>query len=142
MKILVILGNELNKDDSLSQAGKLRVFAGIKIHQSEKFDRIIFSCGYTHSHKISEAAAMVEEAKVMGASESIMILEERSKNTIENGKYTVEILKDILKAARGELEVFVLSSKSHIARRFHNPVEIFDGYAKGVAGLNLIYIGV
>ncbi|MFI3167769.1 MAG: YdcF family protein [Bacillota bacterium] len=138
MKILVILGNKLNQDSTLSSVGLLRVSAGFKIHNFIDFDKIILSGGVTNGYKKSEARAMSDYLVKNGVSEELLILEENSRNTMENGKYTVDILNGI----EGSHEIFVLSSKGHIARRFHNPVEVFDAYAHGNKNLHLVYVGV
>ncbi len=138
MKILVILGNKLNGDNTLSKAGKVRVFGGLDLHKSINFDKIILSGGITHGLKISEAFAMKKVLIENDVEEDKIILEEKSKTTVENGKYTVEILKKI----QGEKQVFVLSSKNHIARKFHNPVDIFESNAKGDENIKLLYVGV
>ncbi len=138
MNILVILGNKLNRYDTLSQAGLSRVVGGLKVHSHINFDKIIISGGVTGGSSISEAKAMEKEFLKAGVSEDIIILEEKSRNTIENGRFTVAMLKEM----EGDKVVFVLSSKEHIARRFHNPVEIFDGQAYGRADIKLLYVGV
>ncbi len=138
MKILVILGSKLTSDEKLSKVGLLRTSAGAKIHKSINFDKILVSGGITHGRTVSEAEVMERELIKLGVSEDIIMMEAKARTTVENGKYCVEILKYI----PGEKEVFILSSKSHIARRFHNPVEIFDGYASGAKEISLVYVGV
>ncbi|MFI3166355.1 MAG: YdcF family protein [Bacillota bacterium] len=138
MKILVILGSKLTNEDKLTKVGLLRTSAGAKIHTSINFDKILVTGGITHGRKISEAEVMEAELIKLGVDPEIIMMEARSRTTVENGKYCVEILQHI----DGEKEVFVLSSKSHIARRFHNPVEIFDGYSSGVKNMSLVYVGV
>lgn len=112
MKALIVLGNRLNEDGSLSVKGEKRceiTFRAVRLFQPEL---IILTGGTTNlSAGISEAYAMKRRLTELGLEEDNLVLEEKATDTTENARYSLEIVR---KNNIGE--VIVISSIEHFGR--------------------------
>lgn len=119
------MGNRMNDDGSVSESTKERLEFLKSYYTAEKPDFVILSGGIANPKAgISEARAMLNE--LHGAiDESRIVLEDRSRTTIENAKFSAPLI-----ASLSADEVTVISSPSHIRRIYMNPIRLFKKYLK------------
>ena len=91
MKIYIVLGNKLNKDNTISN--KLKSRLDYLVANYDKKSYIVLSGGLTGGNK-SEATAMKEYLLKKKFPESKMVLETKSKNTWENIINSFELLEN------------------------------------------------
>ena len=135
MRYLIILGNKLNDDGSLSAKGLKRCEITKKAFEIFRPDRIILSGGIANAKAgISEAEALFRHLTGdLGMDRSIFILEDRSTTTEENAVFSLKIAED-----DGADEVVVISSIEHFGRRFpKNAVMHFQEIAKRYPSVHL-----
>ncbi|MEG1790954.1 MAG: YdcF family protein [Clostridia bacterium] len=124
MKVLVVLGNRLRDDATMSEYLKGRLDKTIEV--AADFDKIVLSGGLANKKAgITEAAAMNEYLHKSGISADKILLETQSLTTKQNAKFVSPIIKQF-----GEIEVTILSSAYHINRKFKNPIKYFTFYLK------------
>lgn len=128
------MGNRMNDDGSVSESTKERLEFLKSYYAAEKPDFVILSGGIANPKAgISEARAMLNE--LHGAiDESRIVLEDRSRTTIENAKFSAPLIASLSPDA-----VVVISSPSHIRRLYMNPVRLFKKYLKrtGAGGVKV-----
>ncbi len=109
MKIVVCLGKRI-----LGREGDLELFSRVKkaveIWKKYECDYIIFSGGHTGGDK-SEAEAMKSIALDLKVPEDAIILEDKSKNTVENALY----VKKIIERMEPDI-IYVVTSPYHLPR--------------------------
>ena len=105
---LIILGHKLinNKADEVL---KYRLRKAIKYLDNNKPCKIVLSGGVTQGNTISEASIMKEYLLKNGIDERLIILEDKSKDTVEN-------IKNCLNYIDKEEKVVLISSNYHIVR--------------------------
>jgi hypothetical protein len=120
-KIIIVLGQYLANDGTLSLQCRERCFYAYGLYQKGKGDLFLLSGGVANAKAgISEAEAMKKYLISLGVSEKLIITEEKSENTYENAKFCAEILKKL------DYEKLILVSSSyHIYRWYFNPVRFF-----------------
>ena len=115
MKIVIVLGNRLETTDIHPEL-KGRVNKGVEVFRRENADYMILSGGKTNpSVSISEAEVMKRHAIRKGVEPEKIILDEESRDTIENAYYTRKIVDEI-SDERKSLIVYVISSCYHMKR--------------------------
>ena len=138
MKIIIILGNKLLKDGSMSKELIKRLNTGIKHYR--KGDKIIVTGGRVEKEtKYSEAYKMkkylLENTKIDSGD---IIGEKTSKNTLENAKNSYKIVKNQI--VKNQIvktpHIKIISSTGHIKR----VKKIFEEIWKDI--LNKEYIKV
>lgn len=103
--VILILGCQIKKDGTLTNLLKARVDRAIEFAkmQKEKNDKdIIFvpSGGKGNDEIISEAQAMKNYLLKQGINDDNILVEDKSKNTYENIKFSNNIIKEKLKNAK------------------------------------------
>ncbi len=122
--IIIVLGNYLNDDGSLSLINRERCFHALKVLKGRQSALLILSGGKANGKAPhSEAEAMRQYFLSYGVSENLIITESQSKNTFENVKFCMDIIRRI-----GFGEIFLVSSSYHINRWYFNPVRFFKIY--------------
>ena len=113
---IIILGNELKKNSSLSELCKMRVRRGVELFNKSKAKNII-CCGYygltaSNIPIKSEAKAMKEYAISIGIPSKIIFLEDKSKETIGN----IYLVKDNLLEKNNWKDILIITSDFHLKR--------------------------
>ncbi len=91
-----------------------RLLHGLRLYRAGKAPVLIFSGGsleWLTGSMMSEAEQFFHLAAESGVDESVLLLEERSRNTYENALYTHQMLKE-----RGLNQVLLVTSASHMRR--------------------------
>ncbi len=101
---LIILGAGLIGGERVSRLLGARIDVAIKYYQKQqsrgrKLPRLIFSGGQGPDEKISEAAAMRHYAVEHGIPESATLLEDRSRTTLENMRFSAAIINKVTDGA-------------------------------------------
>ena len=117
--VAVVLGGGVLKDGTPSEASRRRVLRAAQLYHEGRAKLILFSTGVTSLGGISEAAAMARFAITLGVPRQTILLEEESRNTAQNAKFSASILKK-----RGSERVFLVTDGIHMFRalesfRFH-----------------------
>ena len=116
MHVLVVLGNRMNDDGTMTGLSVKRLNAAMRFAVAFGVDKIIFSGGVANKKaNRSEAAAMREYLVDNGVAEDKLICEDQSTTTEENAKYSVPIA-----AKLGATEITVITSNEHMSRNFLN----------------------
>ena len=94
--IMVILGNWMNNDGTISATMRARLELALKAYSEFSFDYIVVTGGMANSAAgISEAEAMYNYLVNHGIDRSIIIKEDQSMSTQQNATYTMKKLEDI-----------------------------------------------
>lgn len=111
MKALIVLGNKLNDDETLSVKALKRCEITKRAFNIFHPDKIILTGGIANEKThISEARAMFNHL-VKDIDQNIFILEEKASTTTENATYSLDICKKL-----NINEVIVISSIEHFGR--------------------------
>lgn len=122
MHVLVVLGNRMNDDGTMTGLSVKRLNAAMRFAAAFGVDKIILSGGVANKKaNRSEAAAMREYLANNGVAEDNLICEDQSTTTEENAKYSVPIA-----AKLGATEITVITSNEHMSRNFLNPIKLFE----------------
>ena len=91
-KVMIVLGNRLNDDASITSKMKERLDLTLKGYEVFSPTKIIVSGGVANKKaKISEAKAMQDYLVNNGISSNQIIMEDKSKSTVENALFSVPI---------------------------------------------------
>ncbi len=90
--IIVVLGTEPLDDTTPSLDMVRRVETGIKVFKANAHSLLFFSGGKT-AGPISEARMMARMAYARGISPDTVLMEERSRSTVENAKYCAVLVR-------------------------------------------------
>jgi uncharacterized SAM-binding protein YcdF (DUF218 family) len=128
--IVIILGNRLNDDDSISKIQEERLLLTLEIEEEFKPDYFILSGGLANPKaKKTEADAMYEYLVAKGIDEKKLIKEGNSLSTVENALYSVPIAEKL-----GAKTIMVCSSAYH----FGNPVyKAMETFVKEIEGKDI-----
>lgn len=111
MKALIVLGNKLNDDESLSEKAIKRCSITKKALDIFRPDKIILTGGIANEKThISEAKAMYNYL-IKDIDPKFFILEEKASTTTENAIFSLEICRKL-----NINEVIVISSIEHFGR--------------------------
>lgn len=120
---IVILGggsvggvNDFDGVGQLPGGSANRLLAGLRLHKALDKAPIIISGGTVFAHSGSEADISYRVLKACGVKEKYIIKEDKSRNTVENARYTNFICKE-----RKFKRVLLVTSAFHLPRS----VEIF-----------------
>lgn len=114
---IVVLGGGLRppgRDGSVLdlQAGVDRVHEAARLYHAGRAPLVVLSGGSDKSISVmSEAAAMAGVLRELGVPESVLLLEERSRNTRENARFTADML-----AERDIRDILLVTSALHMPR--------------------------
>jgi uncharacterized SAM-binding protein YcdF (DUF218 family) len=107
---IIVLGTSVNKDGNPSPGLLSRVTEGVREYERGVAPRLILSGGPEPNHFV-EADVMARAAEAEGIPKSAIFEEARSKDTIQNSCYSLQILQ-----GHGWHSAEVVSSASHLAR--------------------------
>ncbi len=128
MNYIIVLGKYLFDDGSMQLDLLERCDKAVEQYnnKSEK-TKLLLSGGLANRKaNISEASAMEKYMLKRGIPKEDIILEERSKNTLENALFSKKIVGDDYDS------IMVISSPYHLYRHYYNPVKLFRGHYKKV----------
>ena len=109
--VIVVLGSGLRRDGSPGPSLYRRAGKAAALYAQGYAPAIICTGGFTAGHSRSEADACAEILRNEGVPASAILLEERSRSTIENARYTREIMD-----ANGWQTAVVVSDGYHLLR--------------------------
>ena len=122
MHVLVVLGNRMNDDGTMTGLSVKRLNAAMRFAAAFGVDKIILSGGVANKKaNRSEAAAMHEYLLANGIAADRLVCEDKSLTTEENAEYSVPIA-----AKLGATEITVITSNEHMSRNFLNPIKLFE----------------
>lgn len=122
MHVLVVLGNRMNDDGTMTELSVKRLNAAMRFAAAFGVDKIILSGGVANKKaNRSEAAAMREYLLANGIAADRLVCEDKSLTTEENAEYSVPIA-----AKLGATEITVITSNEHMSRNFLNPIKLFE----------------
>lgn len=121
MKALILLGNRMNDDGSLSDAMLVRLALAEARYKRGDIGLIIVSGGLANPVAgLTEARAMKKALTARGIPADAVAEEDDSLTTVQNAKYAVPLAR-----AKGADEIVLCSSREHIERWYLNPVRLF-----------------
>lgn len=121
MKALIVLGNRMNDDGSLSDKMLVRLRLAEERYGKGDIDAVIVSGGLANPAAGStEASVMKRELVLRGIPEDKITEEDRSLTTAQNAEYSVPLARSM-----GADVVVLCSSREHICRWYLNPVRLF-----------------
>lgn len=121
MNVMIILGNRINDDGTMTQIMKKRLDLSLTLKNEIDIDYIIVSGGYANEKvEASEADIMYDYLVQKGIDSSIIIKENKSLTTKENALYSVP-----LALAFKPSTISVVTSLDHYMYSY-NIVEIFS----------------
>ncbi len=92
---MVVLGNWMNDDGTMSDTMKIRLDLALKLYKEMSFKYIVLSGGVANIKAgISEASCMFNYLVNNGIRESILIKEDKSTSTYENALFTMEKIEN------------------------------------------------
>ena len=122
MNIVIVLGNRINDDGSLSAIMQKRLKLTLEYYQNFKPDHIIVSGGLANEAAgITEAKAMKEYLVSHGIKDEVIILEDNSHTTVENAKFSVPIAKSF----NPDL-ITVITTCDHHHKNYYSVADIFN----------------
>lgn len=125
--IVIILGNRLNDDGSISKIQEERLLLTLEIEEEFKPDYFILSGGLANPKaKKTEADAMYEYLVAKGIDEKKLIKEGNSLSTVENALYSVPIAEKL-----GAKTIMVCSSAYHFGNPVYKAMETFVKETEG-----------
>lgn len=107
---IIVLGTAVDMDGNPSAGLQARVTEGVREYERGVAPRLILSGGMEPNHFV-EAKVMARTAEAEGIPESAVVQETRSKDTIQNGCYSMQIMEN-----HGWRSAEVISSASHLPR--------------------------
>lgn len=120
-KVVIILGNRLNDDGSITEIQKQRLELALEIEKEFNPDCYILSGGPANPvPNKSEAQAMYEYLIEKGIKKERLILEDQSYSTVENAKYSIPIAKKL----NPDL-IIICTSAYHLGNPIYKTMESF-----------------
>lgn len=121
MLVLVVLGNRINDDGSMSDLMLKRLKIAIKLNELFAPSKIILSGGVANKKvNMSEAQMMRDYLIPNGIPQDILVLEDKSLTTKQNAEFSVPMAAEL-----GATELLLLTSAEHMSRNYLNPIKIF-----------------
>ncbi|WP_368790695.1 YdcF family protein [Companilactobacillus farciminis] len=116
---LIVLGAGLINGDQVSTLLGNRIKAAIKFAQKQvkkgrPAPKIVFSGGQGPDEKLSEAQAMADFAIEQGWDKNLVLLEDKSRNTLQNMQYSKELIQKDFGSDKAYIKFF--SNNYHIFR--------------------------
>lgn len=121
--VMIVLGNRLNDDASITSKMKERLELTLKGYKIFSPTKIIVSGGVANKKaRISEAKAMQDYLINNGIPDNQVIMEDNSKSTVENALFSVPLALELSPDA-----IIVVTSIDHyshdICKIFHNALD-------------------
>lgn len=131
--VVILLGNRMNDDGTISDIQKERLEMLLKIDQQFDVYRYILSGGMPNQLAgISEAEGMYNYLVEKGMDPNRLIKEDKSYSTVDNAKYSVPIAKEL-----GADVIMVCSSSYHFKNSGYKLMESFVSQIEGT-GMTLM----
>lgn len=108
---IIVLGAKVHADGSMSRCLRLRCDAAANAWRNGAAERMILCGGRLGDAPRSEAEAMAEYLRGCGVSERALLMEDRSRNTVENLQNAREIM-----AREGFADAAIVTSDYHVQR--------------------------
>lgn len=133
--VVILLGNRMNDDGTISDIQKERLEMLLKIDQQFDVYRYILSGGMPNQLAgISEAEGMYNYLVEKGMDPNRLIKEDKSYSTVDNAKYSVPIAKEL-----GADVIMVCSSSYHFKNPDYKLMESFVSQIEGTGMTLLTY---
>lgn len=115
--------NKRNNEIAFNWAGD-RLFQAIALYKKGQIKQILLSGGSANliDRKIKEADLAIQYLKLIGIPDSAILIENQSRNTIENARYSLALIEK----SKPKAKILVITSAWHIPRA----KLIFDKQAK------------
>ncbi len=128
MKIAIILGYWLKDNGEIDTPLKERLDMTLNLYLEYHPEKIIVSGGIANKKaNVSEASKMKEYLVLHGIPEDRILLEDQSRSTYENAKFSVPI------ALKYHPDTIILcTSIDHIARQPYNTIQYFSDWINEV----------
>jgi len=124
MNILVVLGNRLHDDGTMTDILKHRLDTAFKLYPTKIANgqgKILVTGGIANTKAAkAEGDLMAEYLVSKGVPTEDIIIENKSRTTRENAKFSAPIIKELQPS-----EVIICSSQYHIERWYFNPIRLF-----------------
>lgn len=121
MLVMVVLGNRLNDDGSITEIMESRLRSALKLNQLFNPDYIIVSGGVANvKANASEAQKMRDYLIERGVATKIL-MEDNSLTTKQNAQFTVPMC-----AKLHATELLLCTSLEHMSRNYLNPIKLFQ----------------
>ena len=134
MKVVVVLGNRLNDDKSITPIMEQRLMLTLKLIDEHSPDKIIVSGGVANpTAGISEAQVMREWLIDHGVDKEMIVLEDKSMTTKQNAQFSAPIVAEL-----GAETVILCTSEEHMKRWYLNPVKLFKKQLKNYHNIKLL----
>ncbi|GAA3960981.1 YdcF family protein [Pedobacter ginsengiterrae] len=116
--VAIVLGgfsglNKRNNKIAFGSSGD-RLFQAIELYKNGKIGKILLSSGSSNliDKKVKEADLAVAYLKLIGIPDSTILIENQSRNTIENAKFSLALIEK----QKPQASVLVITSAWHIPR--------------------------
>jgi uncharacterized SAM-binding protein YcdF (DUF218 family) len=107
---IIVLGSPADQDGNPTPVQLDRVQEAVREYQLGVAPRILLTGGHAHNRFV-EARVMARVAQAQGIPPSVILIEPRAQDTIQNACYSAEILHQL-----GLQSAEVISSDSHLPR--------------------------
>ncbi len=114
--IAVILGARVKPDGSASPSLARRVAHGIELYRQGRVSKLLFSGGLVR-HAPAEALVMRELARDADLPDEALLVEQRSRNTLENAFFCRVLLSDLPGGA--DQPILLVSDGYHLPRALY-----------------------
>ncbi|MEE9274763.1 MAG: YdcF family protein, partial [bacterium] len=98
-------------DGSPTEVSIRRTVRAAQLYHEGRAPLLLFSTGGTTYAHLSEAAAMARFARSLGVPPKAILLEEKSRNTEENARFTAALLRE-----RGIARILLVTDPIHMRR--------------------------
>lgn len=112
---IIVLGAGL-KGERMTLSLKERVEKSLECAKDNKNSYIVLSGGQGPGESISEAQAMKRYLLEKGIEENRLLLEDNSKNTMENFKFSKEVIEEHSGKSLDKVNIKVITSNYHVFR--------------------------
>lgn len=135
---IIVLGAGLNNGKTPNSILSGRLDAAIKIEEENPDQYIVVSGGQGENEEVSEAQAMSEYIQERGIDKDKIILEDKSRNTDENLKFSKEKIEEHSNKSISDVSVKIVTTDYHAFRSSllakKNGYANFDNYSSSMGG--------
>ena len=133
MLVVIVLGNRLNDDGSITEIMRKRLSATIRLNKLFAPTKIILSGGVANPKAgVSEAQVMRDYLVDSGVDSDKLVLEDKSMTTKQNAEFSVPIAVEL-----GATKILLCTSTEHMGRKFLNPIRLFSNELARFDGIEL-----
>lgn len=126
MLALVVLGNRLNDDGTISELMRERLNLALQVENRLAPQIIVLSGGVANKKaKVAEAEVMKRILVQNGVALQKIVQENKSLTTKQNAQFSVPIALQ-----KGATQILVCTSEEHMHRAYLNPVKLFSKQLK------------